>query len=640
MPKRTSPKPRAEAGAAVTAAAPVHRDPSVHATLPIGVIEVRSNVRRTFDPDALQQLADSIASEGVIEPLIVRLDPRLDPGTWLHTRLEVVQKGTSVILVAGERRLRAAGMAGLREVPVIIRDLDEAAAARLQLMENLERVDLDPIEEAHAFEALVSEHHIPAKELAAQLGVSEPYVSNRRRLLRLPEEIRANVSARKLAPATAEALIGLADVAEPALIRKVAAAIEQQGIPSSRARAAVVDQLQWTANWRKIVDGCRGDHSACPCRVVVNGQALCQRQQRFDEVEEAGRQELRRRGTEHIKALRADPTLKPDKDLISGVLYVTDDIAHTYCDPKKGCPCRRVIDGSAYCIEPSRMRKIDKDPYAERRAQEAREREQDATAVADLVQTVDLDDPEILRWLIAASLARASWGWIQPDTLAKELYARAGQKPPKIKDLGGSQLHTSEGATMNALAGRGARQLKADLLWVWVRSTPPQQRGLLAGEKPQQAPATADDFSCDLCCDVRHKLVLFVNDRDPGAPVGAWIRVCADDCGVPDPGPTWAPDEGPDMDAHAALRALGWRQVDEVPEGAVRLDDEADDKVFLANRVQATAVSERFCRICGCSDSVTPEACDDAGGCEWVEADLCSTCHEKMAAAPAGGDDA
>lgn len=132
--------------------------------------------RRTFDEDRLRELASSIKAHGVIQPLVVRRD------------------GGAYELIAGERRWRAARLAGLSEVPVVVKELTEAEVMKVALVENLQREDLDAIEEAEAYQRLIAEFAMTQEEVAAAVGKSRPQVANTIRLLGLPDEVRAAVS--------------------------------------------------------------------------------------------------------------------------------------------------------------------------------------------------------------------------------------------------------------------------------------------------------------------------------------------------------------------------------------------------------------------------------------------------------------
>jgi ParB family chromosome partitioning protein len=148
--------------------------------------------RQSFDDAALDALAQSIRAEGVIQPPTVRT--REGGGFWLIT---------------GERRWRAAQRAGLRELPVVIREVTEARAFEMALVENIQRADLNPIEEALAYRRLCDEHGHTQEQLAERVGKDRATIANALRLLKLPPDVRALVQDRKLDMGHARALLGL-----------------------------------------------------------------------------------------------------------------------------------------------------------------------------------------------------------------------------------------------------------------------------------------------------------------------------------------------------------------------------------------------------------------------------------------------
>ena len=154
----------------------------------------RNQPRKNFDEEALAELAHSIEQHGVLQPLLVRPCP-----------------DGSYQLVAGERRWRASRMAGLSEVPVVIRDLTDAQVAELALVENLQREDLDPIEEALGFKELSEKYEYTQEEISNLVGCSRPAVANALRLLTLPEEIITLISKKQLSPGHARAVMTLDD---------------------------------------------------------------------------------------------------------------------------------------------------------------------------------------------------------------------------------------------------------------------------------------------------------------------------------------------------------------------------------------------------------------------------------------------
>ena len=149
--------------------------------------------RRSFDEDSLSELAESIRSYGILQPLTVR------------------RQGTGYELVAGERRLRAAAMAGLREVPCLVAQVGEEDSALLALMENLQRRDLDCWEEAEALSRLSARYGLSQEEAARRLGRSQPAVANKLRLLRLPEDVRNLLRENGLTERHERALLRLQD---------------------------------------------------------------------------------------------------------------------------------------------------------------------------------------------------------------------------------------------------------------------------------------------------------------------------------------------------------------------------------------------------------------------------------------------
>ena len=152
----------------------------------------RSQPRKEFDEASLSELADSISKHGLLQPILVR---PLTLGGYE--------------IVAGERRYRASRMAGLTEVPVIIRELSESETMELALIENLQREDLTPLEEALGYEVLINEHGFTQEEVAETVGKSRPAVANSLRLLKLPESIAEYLKEDKITAGHARALLTL-----------------------------------------------------------------------------------------------------------------------------------------------------------------------------------------------------------------------------------------------------------------------------------------------------------------------------------------------------------------------------------------------------------------------------------------------
>lgn len=154
----------------------------------------KEQARKQFDQAALSELADSIAQHGVLQPLLVR--PIIGGGYQL---------------IAGERRWRASRLAGLTQVPVIIKELSDDEAAVISLIENLQREDLNPIEEAFGFASLIKDYSLTQEEAAQRVGKSRPAVANALRLLKLPEKVIENVREGKLSAGHARAIASIED---------------------------------------------------------------------------------------------------------------------------------------------------------------------------------------------------------------------------------------------------------------------------------------------------------------------------------------------------------------------------------------------------------------------------------------------
>lgn len=155
----------------------------------------RAQPRKNFDENALAQLADSIKQHGILQPLVVR----------------PIAGGGGYQLVAGERRWRAARMAGLTEVPVIIKELDDEQVFAIALIENLQREDLDPVEEAQGYQKLMDKFGLTQDEVSQRVGKSRPVIANALRLLSLPDEVLELVSSGKLSQGHARTLLSLSD---------------------------------------------------------------------------------------------------------------------------------------------------------------------------------------------------------------------------------------------------------------------------------------------------------------------------------------------------------------------------------------------------------------------------------------------
>jgi len=182
-------QPGSTSAATAAAATPTAAKPG---TLPLGLIQPNPMQPRTsFNSDGLEELAASIRANGIIQPIIVR------------------RMGESYQIVAGERRWRAARIAGLEEVPVVVQDIADRAMLEVALIENIQREDLNPIETAHAFERLGRDLGLSQEEIGRRTGKDRTSIANIVRLLKLPKEVQLLVAERRLSMGHARAILGL-----------------------------------------------------------------------------------------------------------------------------------------------------------------------------------------------------------------------------------------------------------------------------------------------------------------------------------------------------------------------------------------------------------------------------------------------
>ena len=209
--------------------------------LPISQVEsCSSQPRKSFDEASLAELADSIREHGIIQPLTVR---KLASGYYQ--------------IIAGERRWRAARIAGLQEVPVIVIEADDRKAAELAMIENLQREDLNPMEEAAGFQSLIETYHMTQEEAARQVGKSRSAVTNSLRLLSLTPAVRQLVEEGKLSAGHARALLPL-----PASVQERAAEAVVAGGLSVRQTEALAKKLSAEKKPEKEPDPQRVDYAA------------------------------------------------------------------------------------------------------------------------------------------------------------------------------------------------------------------------------------------------------------------------------------------------------------------------------------------------------------------------------------------
>lgn len=236
-------------------------EPEVKSSLFLPISQVEScaaQPRKQFDPDALADLADSIRQHGIIQPLTVR---KLQSGYYQ--------------IIAGERRWRAARMAGLSQVPVVVIEADDRKAMELAMIENLQREDLNPMEEAEGYRTLMEQYGLTQEETSQRVGKSRSAVANALRLLHLSDEVRTLVEEGKLSGGHARALVPLT-----AELQKKAAAVIIKDDLSVRQTELLVKKLTADKPQKPAKDAGSVDYAAeaarelserlgRPCKIVT-----------------------------------------------------------------------------------------------------------------------------------------------------------------------------------------------------------------------------------------------------------------------------------------------------------------------------------------------------------------------------------
>ncbi len=206
--------------------------PRADLTVPVErVVPNPDQPRRRFAAEALEELAESIRARGVIQPLIVRPHPDAD-GTYQ--------------IVAGERRWRAAQMAQVHDIPIIIREFDDTEVLEIAIVENIQRADLNALEEAQGYRQLMDRFGHTQEKMAAALGKSRSHIANLLRLLQLPEEVQTHLREGQLSAGHARALVNAPDpaglarriIAQGLSVRAVEAMLRKDPAPAHRRRAA------------------------------------------------------------------------------------------------------------------------------------------------------------------------------------------------------------------------------------------------------------------------------------------------------------------------------------------------------------------------------------------------------------------
>jgi len=225
--------------------------PRADGTAPIEMIRPNPrNPRRLFGEAELTDLAQSIREHGIVQPVIVRRVPD-EPGAFE--------------LIAGERRWRAAQRAGFTEVPILVRDVSDRTALELAIIENVQRTDLNPLEEAAGYQQLIDEHSYTQADLGQVIGKSRSHVANTLRLLRLPDDVKALLDEGALSAGHARTLITAADpsglarrIVEEGLSVRQAEALAQQVAQPERQKAAPVEKDTDTVALERLLSDATG----------------------------------------------------------------------------------------------------------------------------------------------------------------------------------------------------------------------------------------------------------------------------------------------------------------------------------------------------------------------------------------------
>lgn len=368
------------------------------------------NPRKSFDQAALEELAASIREVGVLQPVVV------------------VPAGERYRLVAGERRWRAAQLAGREEIPAIVReDLSREQEAQITLIENLQRRDLNPIEEARGLQALTRDHGWTQEALAEKLGVTQGHISNRIRLLELPEEVQDSISRGILSAAHGRALLTIKAV--PAFLKEMAAEAVEEGWSSRELEERINSKIRYgkakvlfkdtTITWENPVF----DTSECEgCRYVVRitdrwadddkKKPYCLNPKCWEKKQKEAQDLKRKQEKEKLKA-KGKTLLKLDKlPSDSYVRFSSHEMSQIDRAKCEGCENRTAAEGYGgelveICLNPECVKK-QKAAAARAKAQEteAKAKEQ-VERLKQSQQTVDLGDLGAVSELVG--VARGFW---------------------------------------------------------------------------------------------------------------------------------------------------------------------------------------------------------------------------------------
>lgn len=500
----------------MTVTAPVHsarnsaHDDAFPLVIPIATTEIRPsprNPRRRFAEEELAELAASIREYGVLEPILVRPVSDDEPCN------------ESYELIAGERRWRATVLAGRETVPArVLEGLTDEAALKLTLIENLQRQDLDPIEEAEGYAAL-AELGLKQGAIAAAVNRAQPSIANRLVLLKLPESVRARISAGELSPSHGKALASYAPF--PAVAEKLAALAVGGGWTSKQLEGGFGGwgwqlanaRLVRTVNYGTVFDAeqCK----KCPYGAYRGG--YCLKPEHYDELQAAARDERQAATARAAEEARADsasvPVLEHDALPYDSYARFWDDKRPTGCS--EACPCAaQMVDADRtfpICTDPQRLeglkRADQREEAKQRRAVFDVQLEQVLQAIDD-IHTIPRREMAII---VAAALSTISGR--KPVDVALERHAGGRIDLDKGSHLWGVRSRYADFAQLGPIellkvgaeallradleglkdSYRGAAPLAAWYLGAETASVPdaaPEAPRADAGEGPPRTPST------------------------------------------------------------------------------------------------------------------------------------------------------
>ncbi len=390
---------------------------------PDQVVPWSGNPRKHFDQAKLQELADSIATHGLQQPPVVRPIPAGDP--LLAT---LAGPGEFFYLIMGERRWRATQLAGLDAMPVRVRrDVDEHAALELALLENLQRVDLDPIEEAEGYRQLNRVIGLKQADIAAAVNRSQPAIANAMRLLDLPEEVQERIRTGELSVSHGVALCRFKDF--PAILEYVSGKIASDNLTAKQVEQ--YDLGSWTLQNKGLVRplnnwdttfaykafGCE----TCPFGAFreIGARPLCLRPEHYDEFQRRGAEQKAVAARETLARQGQDagevPTYETLRQSGTHVIQLYWDVQRNTLPPGCGddCACRaQALDEKRnlvpICTDPERYRGLEKQER-ERKHQVKQERhDAQLAATAAMIDSESFLMPKSVLILLVGKVVQAT----------------------------------------------------------------------------------------------------------------------------------------------------------------------------------------------------------------------------------------